>query len=179
VTQCPTDDLGVVENLLQQLGLLWLGMANDGLGIAWSKPCPVALPHHARSAAWLGPVASPSTVVVPCAWSVGHVMHYSNTVATCSHVLQALNVLSGCTSCRPMMARTSDALETCACALGTCEPNCTGRPARLFFMIDARGPQRTTGRVTAQSPPCTEMDPEPQHMQRTRALPAGPEPRYT
>jgi hypothetical protein len=42
---------GVVGNLLQQLGLLWLGIANDALGSMWSAPCPVALPHRVRSVA--------------------------------------------------------------------------------------------------------------------------------
>jgi hypothetical protein len=41
-----------------------------------------------------------------------------------------------------MMAQTSGVLETCVCALGTYEPSCTGRPTRLFFMLEAhRKPQ--------------------------------------
>jgi hypothetical protein len=48
-----------------------------------------------------------------------------------------------------MMALTSGALETCARALETGVPCCTGRPARLFFMLEARDAQGTAGRVTA------------------------------
>jgi hypothetical protein len=44
--QGPTGGTGVVGNLLLQLGLLWLGIANDGLDSAW-----VALSHRARSTA--------------------------------------------------------------------------------------------------------------------------------
>jgi hypothetical protein len=44
------------------------------------------------------------------------------------------------TSYRLMMALTSDVLETFACALGTCMPSYTGRPVRLFFMLEARDP---------------------------------------
>jgi hypothetical protein len=75
VAQGPTGDPGVVGNLLQQLGLLWLVIANDGLGSVLSMPCPVALPRHARSAAWLGHVTSPGTAVVPYVWSVGRTLH--------------------------------------------------------------------------------------------------------
>jgi hypothetical protein len=53
---------------------------------------------------------------------------------------------------RPMLALTLGALETCVCAMGTCEPSCTGRPARLFFMFEARSPQETTGHVAALEP---------------------------
>jgi hypothetical protein len=66
VPQGPISGPGVVGNLLQQLGLLWLGIANDGLGSAWSVPRLVALPYHAWLAAWLGLVVSPGTAVVSC-----------------------------------------------------------------------------------------------------------------
>jgi hypothetical protein len=47
-----------------------------------------------------------------------------------------------------MIALTSSALKTCACVLGTYKPSCTDRPARLFFILEAHGPQgsrRTRG----------------------------------
>jgi hypothetical protein len=56
--------------------------------------------------------------------------------ATYPHVLQAL----------------SGTLEICARALGTCVPSCTGKIARLFFMLESRGPQGTAGYVTALEP---------------------------
>jgi hypothetical protein len=58
------------------------------------------------------------------------------------------------------MALMSNALETCARALGTGEPYCTGRPARLFFMLEAHDPQGTARRVAAQRPPCREAGSE-------------------
>jgi hypothetical protein len=118
--QGPTGGLGVVGKLLQQLGLLWLGIANDDLGSVWSVPYPVALPHHTWSAAWLGPVASPGTVAMPCVWSAGPTLHCSHTVAACLHVLQALNAVPSHTLCRHMMALMSGVLKTCVRALGTC-----------------------------------------------------------
>jgi hypothetical protein len=60
------------------------------------------------------------------------------------------------TSCRPLMALTSDALEMCAHALGTGRSCCTGRLAWLFFMLEDHGPQGTVGHVAAQSPPRSE-----------------------
>jgi hypothetical protein len=54
------------------------------------------------------------------------------------------------------MALTSGPFETCARALGTCMPSCIGRPARLLFMLEARGPPWIAGRVAAQSPPSRE-----------------------
>jgi hypothetical protein len=97
VPQGPTGGAGMVGNLLQQLGLLCLGIANDGLGNTWSAPCPVSLPHHARPAAWLGSIASPGTIAVPYVWSSGSALHYSHLFAylvgikcdVCPHVLQA------------------------------------------------------------------------------------------
>jgi hypothetical protein len=50
------------------------------------------------------------------------------------------------------MAQMSDALETCARVLGTCVPSYRGKPARLFFMLEAHGPQGATGHVAASKP---------------------------
>jgi hypothetical protein len=55
----------------------------------------------------------------------------------CPHVLQAYD--------GPDIRR----LETCARALGTCVSSYTGRPARLFFMLEARDPQGATEHVAA------------------------------
>jgi hypothetical protein len=70
-------------------------------------------------------------------------LHYSHTVAACPHVLSTLNVLFARTSYMPMMVLMSGVLEIYACALGTCEPSCTGMPARLFFMLISHGPHDT------------------------------------
>jgi hypothetical protein len=50
------------------------------------------------------------------------------------------------------MALTLGALETCVCALETREPSCIDMPTRFFFMLEARGPQGTAGRVAAPEP---------------------------
>jgi hypothetical protein len=74
------------------------------------------------------------------------------------------------------MALTSGALETCALALGIDEPYRTGRFARLFFVLEAHGPQ---GAQDAREPgalPVGRRDPEPRDMWRSRALPTGPRP---
>jgi hypothetical protein len=55
-------------------------------------------------------------------------------------------------SCRPMMVLLSGALKTYARALETCVPNCTGRTARLFFMLEARNPHGAVGHVAASEP---------------------------
>jgi hypothetical protein len=49
------------------------------------------------------------------------------------------------------MTLMSDALEMCACALRTCVPSYTGRPARLFFMFRPKptGSHVTRGSVRA------------------------------
>jgi hypothetical protein len=78
-----------------------------------------------------------------------------------------------------MMALTSHASETCVRALGTGGPYRTGKPASLFFMLVARSPQGTVGRVAAWSPPAGRQDLEPQDTRRSGALPVGPEPQYT
>jgi hypothetical protein len=70
--------------------------------------------------------------------------HCSHTIAACLHILEALTALLACMSCSPMMTPmmtlTSGAKGTCTPASGTCMPSCTGRPARLFFTLQARGP---------------------------------------
>jgi hypothetical protein len=48
------------------------------------------------------------------------------------------------------------ALKMCTRTLGTCDPSYTTRHARPFFMVDARSPHGTAGRVTARSPPSRE-----------------------
>jgi hypothetical protein len=90
-------------------------------------------------------------ILVPTDQPCLRVRHHS------PHVLQASTPVPTRMSCRPMMALTSCAIETCARVLGTGEPCCTDRPTRLFFMLEARGPQRTAGRVAAQSPPHREV----------------------
>jgi hypothetical protein len=119
----------------------------------WTAPCPVALPHHARSAAWNGPVASLGTATIPCVWLVGPALHYSRLSTSlagikyvaCKHVLQA--------HYGPDVWRIRN---MCTC-VGNIEPSCIGRFARLFFMFDARGPQRTIGHVVSRSPQCREV----------------------
>jgi hypothetical protein len=103
---------------------------------------------------WCCAVESFSTVVVPGKWSVVPTLHCGRTVAACLHALQALTILHAHMSCMPMKALTSDTLKTCVCALETCVPDCTGigMPARLFFMIEAHGPQGAVGHVVALEP---------------------------
>jgi hypothetical protein len=119
----------------------------------WCMPCLIVLPCCAQSATWRRAIRSPCTVAVPDKWPTGPALHYSRTVATCPHVLQTLIVLSTRTSCRPMMALTSGALETCARALGTCGSSRTGRSARLSFMFEAHGPQGTAGHAVVAPEP--------------------------
>jgi hypothetical protein len=71
------------------------------------------------------------------------VLQCSRTTAACSHILHALATVPTRTSCRPMMALMSGALETCVRVLGTCGPSYIGRSARFFFVLEARGPQET------------------------------------
>jgi hypothetical protein len=52
-----------------------------------------------------------------------------------------------------MMTLTSGTLETGMHALRTCEPSWIGRPTRLFFMLEARGPQETAWHVVAAPEP--------------------------
>jgi hypothetical protein len=110
---------------------------------ALSQQCGTALSSHF------------STVAVSSEWSIVLALHCSRTVATYLHALQALTALPTRTSCRPMMALTSGALEMCARALGTCVPTCTGSPARLFFILESCGPQGVAGHVAASEPTST------------------------
>jgi hypothetical protein len=73
-------------------------------------------------------------------WSIVLVLHYSRTVATCLHILQASTALM------------SAALLTCARALEICVPSCIGRSARLFFMLETHGPQGAVGHVAVPKP---------------------------
>jgi hypothetical protein len=57
-----------------------------------------------------------------------------------------------CVACPHVLQTLSDTLETCARALRTYVSNCTDMTAKLFFMLDARGPQGATGYVTAPEP---------------------------
>jgi hypothetical protein len=100
----------------------------------------IILPRCARSAAWRRAVLSHVTIVVPGEWSIGLTLHYSCTVATYPHFLKALTTLPAHTSYRPVMVMTSGIFETCTRELETRGPSRTGRPARVFFMFEARGP---------------------------------------
>jgi hypothetical protein len=66
-------------------------------------------------------------------------------------------VLPARTSYRLMMTLMSNALETYVRALEICESSYTGRSARLFFMLEPHGPQRTARHMVAQSPPHREV----------------------
>jgi hypothetical protein len=123
---------------------------------AWGTPCLVLLSCCPRSAVWCRAIGSSCTVAVTGGWSVALVLHRSRTVAACPHVLQALAVVPACMSCRPIMVLMLGVLETCVHAFGICEPCHTGRPARLFFVLEAHGLQGATGRVGARSPPRRE-----------------------
>jgi hypothetical protein len=123
---------------------------------AWFTPCLIVPPRCAQSTAWHCAVRSHDTIVVLGEWSTRPALHYSCTVASCLHVLQALTTLPACTSCRRRMALTSGVLETYVRALGTCGPSCTVRPASLFFMLVTHSPQETIGHVAARSPPGRE-----------------------
>jgi hypothetical protein len=84
---------------------------------------------------WRHTVESLGTVAVPDEWSIVLTLNCSRVVAVCPYVLQVLTVLPARTSCRPIMALTSDALKTCTHALRTCVSSYTYRPVRLFFML--------------------------------------------
>jgi hypothetical protein len=110
------------------------------------------LPRCTRLAVWCRAVESLSTVAVLDEWSIMPMLYCSRIVAVCAYVLHALTMLFVRMSCRPMMALTSGALETSACVLGTCMPSCIGGPARLFYMLEACGPQGAVGHVAALEP---------------------------
>jgi hypothetical protein len=131
------------------VGYYWLEVANDIFnGVGHALSCPLVMPPSVSN-------------IVPCCWVA---LHYSNTrwvvssaVAACPHVLQALVAVSAHMFCRPMMALMSGALKMCVRALGTSEPCRTGRPARLFFVLETHGPQGVVERVGARSPPRREV----------------------
>jgi hypothetical protein len=139
----------------------------------------VTLWHRARQVAsgWLDPyivghsrlevvndvfndMGTSGLVVLPGEWSAVLVLHYSHIVAAYPHVLQVVTVVPAHTPGSPIMALASGALETCTPALGTCKPCCTGKSARLFFILEARDSQGTARRVAAQSPPHGEAGSE-------------------
>jgi hypothetical protein len=101
---------------------------------------------------WRHVVESLVTVMVSGEWSIVLALYYSRIVATCLHALQALAALPARTSCKHMMTLILGDLETCTRALGTCVPSCTSRITRLFFMLEARGPQGAVGHVAAPEP---------------------------
>jgi hypothetical protein len=80
----------------------------------------------------------PVPVSVP-AWS-----HYSCLSARLAGI--------DCAACLHVLQALSGALETCTRALGSCMPSYTGRTARLFFMLEVRGPQGTAGYMAALEP---------------------------
>jgi hypothetical protein len=60
------------------------------------------------------------------------------------------------------MRALSGALETCAHALGNCVPSYTDRTARLFFILEACGPQGVMGHMAALEPTSAKRrGPEP------------------
>jgi hypothetical protein len=124
--------------------------------MVWCTPCLVVPPRCAQSVVWHRAIKSPGTIAVLGEWTTGPVLLYSRAIVACPHVLQLLTALHAHTSCRPMMALTSDVLEICVHVLGIRGPSCTGSPDRLFFMHVAHGPWGTAGHVTARSPPSRE-----------------------
>jgi hypothetical protein len=145
----------------------------------WCTPFLVIPTHHTQSATWCRTVRSPGSVAIPSEWSTRPMMHCSRTIVAYSHVLQGLTTLPIRTSCKAMMAWTSGALETYEHALVTCGSSCRGRPARLFFMLEAHGPQETTGHMVAQSPRSREAGSGDVGHVAHWSPPAGPEPQYT
>jgi hypothetical protein len=103
---------------------------------AWRVSCLIASPRHTRLAIWRHPVGSPRTLTVFHKWSIGPTLHYSllsarlacHDGAAYPHVLQVI------------MSFTSSVLEPREHALETREPNCIGRSAMPFFILEARGP---------------------------------------
>jgi hypothetical protein len=101
---------------------------------------------------WRHAVESLGTIAVTDEWSIVSVLHCSHIVDACLHALHALTMLLICKSCRSMMTLMLDALETSVCALGTCMPIYTGMSARLFFILEAHGPQGAAGHVATSEP---------------------------
>jgi hypothetical protein len=148
----------------------------------WGMFCRVVLPGYTWSAAWHRAVRSSGTVVVPYEWSKRPVMQCSRMSAHLADIKCA-----ACrTSCRPMMALTSNALKICACVLETCEPSCTGRPTRLFFMLETYNPQKITGHAVVVLEPSRQGDeiqshgtrgaPKPSQRVRSHDTCGAPEP---
>jgi hypothetical protein len=111
--------------------------------MTYGTSCLIVLPCCTQSTAWHRVIGSPSTVAVPYEWSTGPTVHYSHIVPASPHVLHALNMQPTRTSCMPIMALTSGALETCVCALETHEPSCIGRPSSFYIYL--RRPIRNRG----------------------------------
>jgi hypothetical protein len=121
---------------------------------------------------WRRAIELLDTVAVSDEWSIVLTLHCGRTVAACLHAFQALTVLPVRTSYRHMMALMLGALKTCARALGTCMPSCTGRPARFFFMLETRGPYGPVGHVAAPEPTLARRrGPEPQDTWQRRSPP--------
>jgi hypothetical protein len=86
-------------------------------------------------------------------------------------------------SYRPIMALMSGILEICVRGLGTRRPSYIGRPARFFFMLEARGPQGATGDAVAVPEPSRQGGRIRSGRTRGALEPSptwrwGPEPRY-
>jgi hypothetical protein len=102
---------------------------------AWSY----CLPHCTQLATWHSAVESLDTVAVLGEWSTVLALHCSHTVATCLYVLQTWSVMLARKSCTLRMALMLGVSKMCVHALGTYVSSCTGRPVRLFFILEARG----------------------------------------
>jgi hypothetical protein len=108
-------------------------------------------------------------VVLPDEWSVVLVLHYSHTVAAYPHVLQVVAVVPAHTSGSPIMALASGALETCTPALGTGEPCCTGRSARLFSYLRPVTHKELQDAWLLRALPTERLDLEPRYAWRAGA----------
>jgi hypothetical protein len=88
--------------------------------------------------------------VVLCCWRcLAPLQRWHCPVVVYPHVLQVLTTPSTRTSYRPMIALTLATMGTCTRALGIGEPCCVGRPATLFFMLEANRPQEAAGHAVA------------------------------
>jgi hypothetical protein len=114
--------------------------------IAWARL--VLLPAKLHSVSSVERVVkSLGTVAVTGEWSIVLALYCSHIIGAHPHALHALTTMHAYMSCRPMMALTLCALETCAHALRICMPSYTGKQARLFFMLEACGPQGAVGHM--------------------------------
>jgi hypothetical protein len=103
-------------------------------------------------------------------------LYCSHTVAACLYTLQALAALPSRTTYMPMMTLMSGALETFTRALETYVPSCAGRPARLFFMLEAYNPQGAVGHVTPPEPNSVgrrDLEPYDTWQRRSSPQPGG------